>query len=150
MAVGSAIGGLTALSLAVIDNRAAATVTNSSFFPLELTRREYRIKDHAFCHDYRAFNTYTSVYALLAPRPLMVQMGRKDALWLGHGPAEASSWFSGMKRGATVDETLGAAYVLERLWRTQGAPFELVVHPGEHETVDVARVDAFLRKVASR
>lgn len=146
IAMGSAIGGLTALSLSVVDPNVVGTVTNGAFFPLELTRREYRIKDHAFCHDYRAFNTYTSVYALLAPRPLMIQVGKDDALWLDHGPVAPSSWFSGLKRGATVDETIGASLVLEKIYAKFSAPYVQIVHKGGHEDVDVAAADRFLKK----
>lgn len=142
---GNAIGGLTALSLAIIDDGALALFVNGAFFPLELTRREYRVKDHPLCHDYRAFNTYTAVYALLAPRPLMITMGRQDALWLGHRSAPASDWFSGMKRGATVDETLGSFLVLKHIWRKFRAPIRLDVHPGQHEDIDSTAAGNFFR-----
>ncbi len=150
IAVGSAVGGLTALTLGIIDSRASAVVVNGSFFPLELTRREYRIKDHPFCHDFRMFNTYTGVYALLAPKPLMIQVGQKDALWLGNGAVPASSWFSGMKRGATVDETLGASLVLGKRWEKFGAPYQLAVHEGGHEEFDAALIDEFIRRNSRR
>jgi hypothetical protein len=150
IAVGSAIGGLTALTLGIIDPRVSAVVVNGSFFPLELTRREYRIKDHPFCHDFRMFNTYTGVYALLAPKPLMIQVGQKDALWLGNGAVPASSWFSGMRRGATVDETLGASLVLGKIWEKFATPYQLLIHEGGHEEFDSAQVDGFIRKVSKR
>jgi len=146
IAMGSAIGGLTALSLSIADPNVVGTITNGAFFPLELTRREYRIKNHPFCHDYRAFNTYTSVYALLAPRPLMIEVGKDDALWLDHGAVPASDWFSGLKRGATVDETIGASLVLEKIWGKFHVPYTLDVHQGGHEDVDVALADKFLKK----
>lgn len=146
---GSAIGGLTALALSIIDSNAKATITNGAFFPLELTRREYRIKNHPFCHDFRAFYTYTSVYALLAPKPLMIQMGKDDGLWLGHGPAPASDWFSGIRRGATIDETMGAAFVLERIYSKFKAPFVFKVHKGGHEDVDTKLIDRFLQERVS-
>lgn len=146
---GNAIGGLTALSLALIDDDARALYVNGAFFPLELTRREYRIKDHPLCHDYRAFNTYTPVYALLAPRPLVITVGRQDALWLGHHTSPATDWFSGLKRGATVDETLGAFLVLERIWKKFGAPITLDVHPGQHEDIDAQAAGAFFRRTGT-
>jgi hypothetical protein len=146
---GNAIGGLTALSLAIIDDGALALFVNGAFFPLELTRREYRVKDHPLCHDYRAFNTYTAVYALLAPRPLMITMGRQDALWLGHRSAPASDWFSGMKRGATVDETLGSFLVLDRIWRKFHAPIRLDVHQGQHEDIDSKAAGHFFRRAVA-
>lgn len=146
---GNAIGGLTALSLALLDDDARAIYVNGAFFPLELTRREYRIKDHPLCHDYRAFNTYTPIYALLAPRPLTITVGRQDALWLGHHTSPATDWFSGLKRGATVDETLGAFLVLERIWKKFGAPLTLDVHPGQHEDIDPKAAAAFFRRTGS-
>jgi hypothetical protein len=143
--VGNAIGGLTALSLSIIDPNSLATVTNGAFFPLELTRRDYRIKDHPFCHDFRNFYSYTAVYALLAPRPLMIQMGVDDSLWLGHGPVPASDWFSGLKRGATADETLGAVMLLETIWQQRGeTSFEFSQHNKGHEDMQFDLIDNFL------
>jgi hypothetical protein len=146
IAIGNAIGGLTALALSVIDQNSVATIVNGSFFPLELTRREYRIKNHPFCHDFREFNTYTTIYALIVPRPLMIQVGAKDGLWLGNGAVPPSDWFSGIKRGATVDETLGASFVLERIWRKFNAPYELVVHGGGHEDFEPNLINKFILK----
>ena len=59
--------------------------------------------------------SYSAVYALIAPKPLMLQMGIKDALWLGGGPAQPSDWFSGTTRGAYSDETIGAFLQLRDL-----------------------------------
>lgn len=144
IALGNAIGGLTALSLSIIDSRSLATITNGAFFPLELTRRDYRIKGHPFCHDFRRFYTYTTIYSLLFPRPLMIQVGVHDGLWLGNGSVPPSSWFSGLKRGATVDETLGARMILETLWQKGGGLFDFNEHSQGHEDLQPTLVDEFL------
>jgi len=143
--LGNAIGGLTAAAASIIDPRSMATVTNGAFFPLEFTRHHYRIKDHTLCHDMRDFASYVPFYALLYPLPLMIQVGEEDGLWMGHGPVKSSDWFSGLPRGATSDETVGAALLLERLWTRTGQDFSLAVHPGGHEDLDVSRADQFLR-----
>ena len=76
----------------------------------------------------------------------MIQVGKDDALWLDNGPVAPSSWFSGLKRGATVDETIGASLVLEKIYSKFSAPYVQIVHKGGHEDVDVAAADHFLEK----
>ena len=147
--VGNAIGGLTAAAASIIDSRTLATVTNGAFFPLDFTRHHYRIKDHALCHDMREFASYVPFYALLYPLPLMIQVGEEDGLWMGHGPVKSSDWFSGLPRGATSDETVGAALLLQRLWTRSGKDFSLAVHPGGHEELDASRADQFLKPLVS-
>lgn len=148
--LGNAIGGLTAAAASIIDPRTFATVTNGAFFPLDFTRHHYRIKDHALCHDMREFASYVPFYALLYPLPLMIQVGEEDGLWMGHGPVKSSDWFSGLPRGATSDETVGAALLLQRLWTRAGKDFSLAVHSGGHEELDAIRADQFLKPLLSR
>lgn len=144
--LGNSVGGITAVVASIVDRRAVATVTNGAFFPLAFTRQSYRIKDHPLCHDMREFASYVSLYALLSPLPLMIQVGEQDSLWMGLGPVKPNDWFSGLPRGSTSDETVGAAFLLQRLWVRAGAPFALAVrHGGAHEDLDAARVDSFLR-----
>lgn len=145
--VGNAAGGLTGLVLTIARGDIEALTTNGSFFSLEHTRREYRIYTHPFCHDFRAFFSYSAVYALIAPKPLLIQEGRSDALWLQGGPAPSSSWFSGMKRGAISDETVGAFLELQQVWSKFGAQAELDNHPNGHEDVDASAVEAFIGRV---
>lgn len=147
--LGNAIGGLTAAAASIIDPHTTATVTNGAFFPLDFTRTHYRIKDHSLCHDMREFASYVPFYALIYPLPLMIQVGEEDGLWLGHGPVEPSGWYSGLPRGATSDETVGAALLLQRLWTRTGKTFSLDVHPGGHEDLDALRADKFLRPLVS-
>ncbi len=147
--LGNAIGGLTAAAASIIDPRTLATVTNGAFFPLDFTRHHYRIKDHALCHDMRDFASFVPFYALLYPVPLMLQVGEEDGLWMGHGPVKSSEWFSGLPRGATSDETVGAALLLQRLWTRTGKGFSLAVHPGGHEELDATRADQFLKPLVT-
>jgi hypothetical protein len=148
--LGNAIGGITAATTSIIDSRAVATVTNGAFFPLDFTRHNYRIKDHSLCHDMREFASYVPFYALTYPLPLMIQVGDDDGLWMGHGPVKPSNWFSGLPRGATSDETVGAGLLLQRLWAKDGAQFSLDIHQGAHEDFDASRADAFLRSSVLR
>jgi len=146
-AIGNAAGGLTALILATQRADIGALATNGAFFSLEQTRREYRIYAHPFCHDFRAFFAYSAVYALACPKPLHIQMGRQDGLWVGSGPAAPQSWFSGTKRGALSDETIGAFLQLQSIWQKAGFPISLHQHSGGHEDVDSAALAAFLKSV---
>lgn len=147
--LGNSAGGLTAVAASIIDPRTLATVTNGAFFPLDFTRHHYRVKDHPLCHDMREFASYVPFYALLYPLPLMIQVGKEDGLWMGNGPVKSSDWFSGLPRGATSDETVGATLLLQRLWTRTGKDFSLAVRPGGHEPLDATRVDQFLKPLLS-
>jgi hypothetical protein len=146
VALGNAAGGLTALVLTIMRDDVLALSTNGAFFSLEHTRREYRIFTHPFCHDFRAFFSYTPVYALIVPKPLQIQMGKKDSLGLGGTAVPKSSWFSGMKRGAIADETLGSFLMLKEIGKKFGVFVEYDNHPGGHEDVDVDAFIAFVKK----
>lgn len=148
--LGNAAGGLTSLVLTIMRPDIEALVTNGAFFSLEQTRREYRIYVHPFCHDFRAFFGYSAVYALVAPKPLMIQMGKQDGLWLGSGPSKSLDWYSGTKRGALSDETVGAFLQLREVWGKYGAPISLDEHNRGHEDVDVPAVEAFVEKISTR
>lgn len=144
VSIGNAAGGLTSLVLAIMRPDIEALVTNGALFSLEHTRREYRIYGHPFCHDFAAFFSYSPVYALMAPKPLMIQVGQKDGLWLGHGPAKPLSWFSGTKRGAISDETVGAYLQIREVWSKYSTPIALHVQSGGHEDFDGAAAEAFI------
>jgi hypothetical protein len=145
-AVGNAAGGLTSLVLTIAREDVIGLATNGAFFSLDHTRREYRIWTHPFCHDFRAFFSYASVYALVAPKPLQVQMGKQDGLWLGSGPVAANSWFSGMKRGAFADETLGSFLMLRSIYDRTGGRIELLQHDRGHEDFEGEALMSFLDK----
>ena len=147
VALGNAIGGLSTLVLTIMRDDIIALATNGAFFSLEQTRREYRIYVHPFCHDFRAFFTYSAVYALVAPKPLLLEEGKNDGLWLGAPPAPANDWFSGTKRGPISDETLGAFLQLKQIWSKFGSQISLDVHDGGHEDVDSATFEAFLAQI---
>src|SRR5581483_7543435 len=119
--LGNAAGGLTTVVLTIMRPDIKAMAANGAFFSLEHTRREYRIFTHPFCHDFRAFFSYSAVYALLAPKPLLIEEGKHDGLWLGYGPGHPESWFSGTKRGAISDETIGAFLELKQIWAKYGS-----------------------------
>jgi hypothetical protein len=148
--LGNAAGGLTSLVLAIMRPDIKGLATNGAFFSLEQTRREYRILVHPFCHDFRAFFSYSAVYALLAPKPLLVEMGAKDGLWLGAGPSLGQSWFSGTKRGAISDETIGAFLQLKQIWDRSSAVISLDIHHNGHEDVDAGAVDRFAKALDVR
>ncbi|MGM5050283.1 hypothetical protein AB8A20_15530 [Tardiphaga sp. 604_B6_N1_1] len=144
VALGNAAGGLTSLVLTIMRADIMALASNGAFFSLEHTRREYRIPSHPFCHDFRAFFSYTPLYALAAPKPLLLEMGQRDGLWLGAGPATPLSWFSGTKRSAISDETLGSFLQLKEIWRKLNAPISLFLHTNGHEDLDVAAAIRFI------
>ncbi|WP_316200635.1 MULTISPECIES: hypothetical protein [unclassified Bradyrhizobium] len=145
--LGNAAGGLTSLVLAIVRPDIKAMAANGAFFSLEHTRREYRIFTHPFCHDFRAFFSYSALYALLAPKPLLIEEGRRDGLWLGYGASHPESWFSGTKRGAISDETIGAYLELKQIWMKFGSLIELDIHDKGHEDVDTSEFVGFVQRV---
>ncbi|MFS8147115.1 hypothetical protein [Rhizobium sp. BR 249] len=145
IALGNAVGGLSSLVLTAMRDDVIALANNGAFFSLEQTRREYRIYTHPFCHDFRAFFTYTAVYALIAPKPLLIEEGKTDALWLG-APQQLkpNDWFSGTKRGPISDEIIGAYLQLKQIWSKFDAPIALDIHDGGHEDFDIPAFKSFV------
>ncbi len=137
--LGIAAGGHTAAALASVDPSVASLGVQGSFFPLDLLRRDFLLENHPDCYEFRAFMTYTTIFAMSAPRPLWLGIGREDALSLKISGAPPAPGFSGLLRGANSDELLGAALILQRIWSKFDAPLEICVNPGGHEDFEIER-----------
>jgi hypothetical protein len=149
-ALGVAAGGHTLAALAAVDASVETIGVHGSFFPLDLLRRDYKLHDHPDCYDFRAFMSYTPIFALLCPRPFWLGIGREDALSLKMTGAPPAPGFSGLKRGANSDELLGGALVLESIWRKQGASVEICVNGGGHEDFPIHMYMEWLKAAAPR
>jgi hypothetical protein len=109
---------------------------------LDFLRREYRIKGHPNCWDIVGINSYTAVQALLAPRPIQFQSGRKDPFFPSGKPMERQGdWFSGTSRAQFSTEPGGNALVIRSIYEIYNNRnnFSFFIHDGGHEiNVDAA------------
>lgn len=139
--LGVAAGGLTGLAMTLADPSIQSLTTSGAFFSLELTRRDYRILGHPFCHDFRRFASYLPLYALAVDRPLHILMGRLDGLWPGPAlKAQPEMLFSGTVHGVFTEETIGGALILERLSQAAKSRFRFTVHDRGHIDVEMPSV----------
>jgi len=142
---GSAAGGITGPFLTAYRDDILGCVFSGASIPLEFLRREYRIVNHPDHWDIKGFYSYTPIDALIAPRPLQVQMGTKDALHPDKTPyAPKGNWFPGTSRDVTVDEFMGMHLILEKIWGKYSAPISLHFYDGPHGGVDVEGLLEFL------
>jgi hypothetical protein len=147
--IGIAAGGLTGLAMAITDSTITGVITSGAYFPLELTRRDYRIKGHPFCHDFRNFASYLPLYALLIGKPLQIQMGKNDGLWIGKPLPRIEGFFSGTKRGSFTDEVLGGIKLLTELNQKTKGNFSFILHEKGHTDIDISAAINFLEKLKS-
>jgi hypothetical protein len=91
-----------------------------------------------------AFFYYTSVYALLAPKLLQLQMRKEDEHWLGSGPVAATSWFSGMQRSAMAYETLGSFIMPRTIYERANSPIDPMEQACGHEYFDADALVVFV------
>ena len=144
--IGLAAGGLTGVSLALANRQIAGLVSSGAFFPLDLTRRDYRIKGHPFCHDFRHFGSYLPVYALALDRPLQIQMGKGDGLWAGNVNTP-SKVYSGLRRSVLTEEIIGPVFILERLSEFLRNKIKFVLCNNGHERMDFEEAFRFIEEV---
>ena len=145
--IGIAAGGLTGLVMSITNNDISGLITSGAFFPLELTRRDYRIKGHPICHDFRQFTSYVPIYACVLGRPLQIQMGRKDALWIGKPLVPGNNNFTGTKRGVFAEETLGGISLPKDISKKIKSRFSFVLHEGGHTDIDIQSALGFISAI---
>jgi hypothetical protein len=146
--VGLSAGGLTAYALMAYRSDIHAGVFAGALQPLDFLRQEYRVKDHPNCWDIPGILSYTTIQALIAPRPIQFQMGKKDPFWPSGNPLSKSPGFDGTSRGVMSDEFGGHLLILDRIWRMLGGEVLRYLHEGGHE-VDVVAAIRFLADVWS-
>jgi hypothetical protein len=122
-----------------------------SFTVLDFNREQYRIKGHPNNWDVSWLNSYSTIFALIAPRAAQWQLGRKDNFWPrpSEGVGTANRSWPGFARAPMADETWGQFLVLERIWRKFGARPDLRVHDGGH-IVDYQAARAFVEATTFR
>lgn len=77
--------------------------------------------------------SFTSLFALVSPDPLMMQLGRTDNFFprLTRIPATTSS--PGEPRPPITDDVLALHFSLKQIWETAGSAYQLDLHNGGHE-----------------
>jgi hypothetical protein len=146
IATGLSSGGISASFLMAYRNDIKAGVFAGSFYQLPYLRGNYRIAGVPDDWDVEHVLDYTPIYALLAPRAVEWQMGRKDsffpttALMPGNGGA-----FPGLPRPNSVENFLGSWLLVKRIWKNEGGKgkAQLYIHDGGH-IYDFAAAKSFV------
>ena len=148
--VGLSSGGLTGAFLMAARTDIEAGVFAGSFQVLDFLREHYRIKDHPSNWDVSWLNSYSALFALIAPRPAQWQLGRQDTFWPGTAPGEpAASRFPGLARRQMGDEIWGQFLLLERVWSKFDSAPSFHVHDEGHE-VDYLAARSFIEAHTGR
>lgn len=87
--------------------------------------------------------SFTSLFALLSPKPLQMQLGRLDGFFPRLNKAPANAAFPGEPRPPIVDDVMALHASLKQIWQTAGGVYELDIHEGGHE-VDFTAAKAFV------
>lgn len=146
-AIGLAGGACTALSLALNDASVDGLVAAGAFYPLDLLRRDYRLKGHPLCIDFRHYTSNLPLYAMALGRPLMIQQGRDDGLLAGHPNPPRDGWYSGLKRPVLTEESVGPMLILESLAKRSGQSYSFKLTNVGHERMDFAAAFEFIEGV---
>ena len=134
VASGLSSGGLTAAVLMAIREDVCVGVFAGSFQSLDYLRENYRIVQHPNQWDVRTLMSYAPLYALIAPRPVQWQLGRKDTFYPNVRPAPPkSTFFPGTPRGVMTTEVVGQFLMLREIWAKFAAEARLYLHEGGHE-----------------
>lgn len=145
--IGLAGGGTTGLSLLMDDiPKIKGSVICGVFFPLDLTRRDYRIKNHQFCHDFIQYGSYLPLYVMALSKPLQIQEGKEDSLWAGN-KNEPNANYSGLKRPVLTEESLGPLFILEKINTRIKQSFEFHLTEHGHVTMDFEKAFDFIEKI---
>jgi len=115
---------------------------------LDFLRREYRIKGHPNCWEIEGINSFSTVMALIAPRPMQFQTGRNDPFF-PHGRAleRQGDYFSGTSRGQYSTEIGGDFLAVRSIYAMFNKKnyFSVMIHDGGHE-FNVKEALAFINK----
>jgi hypothetical protein len=144
--MGLAAGGATGLSMIQTNAEIDGLITSGIFFPLDLARRDYRLKNHPFCFDFRKYISFLPLYAMALDRPLHIQMGRQDGLWIGNINMPSES-YSGLKRPVMTEETMGAIFILKQLSNIAGQIFSFKLSEKGHQGLDFNSAFEFINSI---
>jgi hypothetical protein len=141
---GLSAGGQISFCLMAYRKDITAGVFAGAEQPLEFMRREYRVKGHPNCWDIEQVLSYSTIQALIAPRPIMFHDGRKDPFYPDLTPFPSYPWFDGTNRDVMSDEIAGNLLVLKNIWDKVGGSIRRYVHGGGHELHGQTAADFFL------
>ncbi|MBD5538828.1 MAG: hypothetical protein HDQ94_02365 [Desulfovibrio sp.] len=148
VSVGLSSGGQVAYSLMAYRDDIEKGIFAGTNQDLDFLRREYTIKGHPDCWDVHGIGSFTAIQALLAPRPVQFQIGRRDPFFPNKKPMEPrADWFKGTTRGQLSSEVGGNALIVKNIYRQMDAEpnFSFLIHEGGHEFRSAEALD-FLRK----
>lgn len=147
-ALGLSSGGHIAFSLMAYRSDIRAGIFAGADQSLGFLREQYVIKGHPDCWEIPGIASYTTIWSLLAPRPVQFQMGERDEFFPDGKPfSPVAPSFKGTKRDQTTDEIAGQYLILRELWKRHGAASNINYHKhnGGHE-MDVAAAIKFIAK----
>lgn len=132
--VGLSSGGTTGAFLMAYRRDIGVGVFAGSLVSLGYLRENYRVVNHPDQWDVRMLMSYAPVWALIAPRPVQWQMGRRDGFFPRTTPlGPIGSWFPGTRRGVMTTEMVGEFLAMREIWRKAGGDISLSIHDGGHE-----------------
>jgi len=130
--IGCSFGGTMTTYASALDTRikAAAIVCYISTLEDAFTRGNGNYCGVQYMPGLRQYGDIAEVAMLIAPRPLMIQIGERDHCFV-------------------LEDSVKAARRVQRAYRAAGAAdrFELDIFPGEHEIDDPKALDFFARRL---
>jgi dienelactone hydrolase len=147
--LGLSSGGHQAFTLMALRQDIKAGVFAGADQPLQFLRTEYRIENHPNCWDIPGIASYTSILAMIAPRPIQFQLGKNDPFYPSGEPfPPQGSWFKGTSRDIYSDEVGGQILILRSIWHLMGGrEVKYFIHNGGHE-MDAREAVSFLNQAA--
>jgi hypothetical protein len=147
--LGLSSGGHIAFTLMAVRPDIRAGVFAGADQELQFLRDTYRVKNHPDCWDIPAIASYTTIQALIAPRPIQFQIGQRDPFFPDGKPlAPNGASFSGTPRGVLSDEAAGHILILRSIWRLMGGPeVAYDIHAGGHELDSRAALEFLTRTI---
>jgi hypothetical protein len=149
--LGLSSGGHIAFTLMAVRPDIRAGVFAGADQELQFLRDTYRVKNHPDCWDIPAIASYTTIQALIAPRPIQFQIGQRDPFFPDGKPLPPrGASFSGTTRGVLSDESAGHILILRSIWHSRGGP-EVVydIHSGGHELDSRAALEFLASTIGS-
>lgn len=133
IATGLSTGALTAAWWAAIDPSFTQGVYAGHHVTLEFLRENYRISGNPNSWDIKGALSFTGLFALTSPRPMMIQEGQLDSFYpdLVADPAQ-QPYFPGLPRPPSMDEFVGVSLMYEKIWARAGADYQMYIHSGGH------------------
>jgi hypothetical protein len=150
IAAGLSAGGQIAYLLMAYRQDVKVGVFAGAAQNLDYLRREYRINDHPNCWDIDGINSFTQIQALIAPRPIQIQLGMLDPFApLSNSLLVNDHRVKGVSRGVYSWEIGADALIIRSAYEIYGVRnnFSYFIHDGGHE-FNVKNALKFINKYA--